>query len=130
MARWSRAGAGSRSMRPLDRIPVYVRAGTLFALNLGPMGVLGENVGNATNSYTNLTFWLYPAADGRSTDSYDWNDAQGQRRRFQIHYAADGSTEIEVPALGHPCRVAIVGGAAVDVSASDQSQRITVRPAS
>lgn len=115
---------------PLDRIPVYVRAGTLFALNLGPKGVLGENVGNATNSYTNLTFWLYPAADGRSTDSYDWNDAQGQRRRFQIHYAADGSAEIEVPVLGHPCRVAIVGGTAVDVSASDQSQRITVRPAS
>lgn len=59
---------------PLDRIPVFVRAGSILPLNLGANSKLGDDVGNAVDRYRSLSFWLYP--QGRC--STRWTDAKGR----------------------------------------------------
>lgn len=40
------------------QFPVYLRGGHGVALNLNAFGELGGSVGNSTDRYENLTFWL------------------------------------------------------------------------
>jgi hypothetical protein len=127
---------------PIERIPVYVRAGALLPLNLSAAGALCDDVGNATDRYERLNFWIYPEARTENQEprtgpsqpilyggpsvaaSYDWVDATGVRRHFVIEQLPDGVIQVDLPPLPFDVRLAIPGGASIDVEASDQARRV------
>jgi alpha-glucosidase (family GH31 glycosyl hydrolase) len=57
----------------IDDIPVFAKTGSIIPLNLNSQYILGGTIGNNLNSYTNLSFRIYPC--GIST--YDWYDDIG-----------------------------------------------------
>ncbi len=107
---------------PLDRIPTYVRSGAVLPLNLGEPGVLGDDVGNAVDRYSTLTFQLYPADD----TEYDWVDAAGERRRIGVERTDAGAVTVALPPMPVPCRLVIPGRASVAVTMSPTTRRITL----
>jgi alpha-glucosidase (family GH31 glycosyl hydrolase) len=108
---------------PLDRIPVYVRAGAVLPLRLGALGAFGDDMGNTIDPTAPVTLWVYPA--GRS--SYEWTDLAGVRRRIQVAQEADGSTVVIVPAIGTGLRLARAHGHTVIIAPSSGPQHVTLR---
>jgi alpha-glucosidase (family GH31 glycosyl hydrolase) len=102
---------------PLDRIPVFVRAGTVLPLNLGGFGAagaLGDDVGNAVGAYTALNFWLYPA----DRVAYEWVDARGERRQIVAERERDGTIRVDLPPLPVTCALVVPGGPSAQVESS------------
>lgn len=56
-----------------DDIPVFVKSGSILPMNLNANYELGGSIGNNLNSYSNLTFRVYP----NGTTSYNWYDDIG-----------------------------------------------------
>lgn len=56
-----------------DDIPVFVKSGSIIPMNLNANYELGGSIGNNLNSYSNLTFRIYP----NGTTSYNWYDDIG-----------------------------------------------------
>jgi alpha-glucosidase (family GH31 glycosyl hydrolase) len=108
---------------PWDRIPVYVRAGTILPLNLGRRGALGDDVGNSVDQYDALTFWLYPT----DHTEYVWTDTHGEQRRIVAEQAVDGRVQVTLPALPVECTLVLPHGAVQHVTALDHTQTITLR---
>jgi hypothetical protein len=48
----------------------------------------------------------------------------GVRRHFVIEQLPDGVIQVDLPPLPFACRLAIPGGASIDVEASDQARRV------
>ncbi len=72
---------------PLGALPVFVKSGSILPLNLGESGKLGGSVGNATDSYQNLTFWAYPGGG-----EYSWYDyVNGKEETVKV--LADGKMQ-------------------------------------
>ena len=75
---------------PLGSLPVFVREGSILPLNLAEeneAGELGGSVGNATDSYRNLTFWAYPGGG-----EYTWYDyVNGKEETVKV--SADGTMQ-------------------------------------
>jgi len=92
-------------------------------------GALGDDVGNATNRYEWLNFWIYPEQrtlhGGPSVAaSYDWVDAMGVQRHFVIEQLPDDVIQVDLPPLPLACRLAIPGGASINVEESDQTRQV------
>jgi alpha-glucosidase (family GH31 glycosyl hydrolase) len=49
---------------PKERIPVFVRGGTILPLNLDDSFSLGCDVGNDVDQFINLSFKIYPLQNG------------------------------------------------------------------
>lgn len=82
----------------LDRIPVFVRAGSFLPLNLGNDYAMGSFVGNTVERYQNLVLKLYPEGeihypwyDGISAGIYDLDSCQQKDQ---------GITTLNLPAIG------------------------------
>ena len=66
---------------------MFVKSGSILPLNLGESGKLGGSVGNATDSYQNLTFWAYPGGG-----EYSWYDyVNGKEETVKV--LADGKMQ-------------------------------------
>ncbi len=90
---------------PLDRLPVFVRAGAILPLNLGAGGALGDDVGNAVEPAA-LTLRLYPAGRSESTLLIG-----GETHRV-IMEEGEGSVRLTLPLLPIPCRLLLPDGRA------------------
>ena len=104
---WSGAAtAGGRWVEvaaPLDRIPVFVRAGAILPLQLGPGQQLGDDVGNGTTP-AHLTLRVYP--DGASSATI----VLGGRPYEVTATAAGGAVTVALPALPLPVTVQLPDG--------------------
>ncbi len=125
----SHAGQTVQAAAPLDRIPLYVRAGSIVPL--GPV------VQYATAPLTTLEVRVYPGADGDFSwysdagDSYAYE--QGQRRIVPMHWN-DATRTLEIgaaqgsyPGMPPSIRIRLVvvrpgHGAGPDVTASADAQ--------
>lgn len=62
------AGGGTKSYYcDVDSIPVYIRNGSIIPMNLNANYEIGETIGNDVDSYTNLTFRIYPRGSSTYT---------------------------------------------------------------
>ena len=98
----------------LDSIPVFVKAGSVLPLNLNEDYELGASVGNATDSYQNLTFRIYPSG----TTSYDWYDYVDNVQRSLLVEEAYSSSEIsvDVPGMAGTATLQVFSGKPASVS--------------
>ncbi len=91
-------GAGYKTyFAGTDTIPVFAKAGAIIPLNLNATYDLGGSIGNSVDSYTNLTFRIYPSG----TTSYDyWDDAAALKRTVtSTESFATHQVTVSVPAL-------------------------------
>ncbi len=80
-----------------DSIPVYVRPGAILPLNLNADYVLGGNISNDIDTYTNLVFRIYPS--GSSSYAY-FDDANSIHRTISVTENWPSRTvTVSVPAL-------------------------------
>lgn len=108
----------------LDSIPVFVKAGSVIPLNLNADYAFGESVGNSTDSYTNLTFRIYPQGD-TTFDYYDYV-AESQVQVVVQENASNGTISVQVPGMtsarslqiftSRPSQVKIGGSVAAEYS--------------
>jgi alpha-D-xyloside xylohydrolase len=98
-----------------DRIPVFIRAGSILPLNLGDTFDLPSPVGNAVDRYQNLCFRVYPYAG----PSYLWQDyAQDTTHEIGCKLSNDEkTTTIRLPSLPYPVHLILL---------ADGVQKITV----
>ena len=90
---------------PKDVIPVFVREGTVLALDAGEGGVLGSWVGNAPGQYENLTFRIYPAA---TRTTYDWHDGlTSGTYSWIVAPRSSGDVIVDVPPLPTTCTLLV-----------------------
>lgn len=84
---------------PKDRIPVFVRAGSLLPLNLGDTYSLGDPVGNSVDQYRQLCFKIYP----HGGSSYDWYDLEtGTTHSLRCLANVEEQTiSVDLPPLRH-----------------------------
>jgi alpha-glucosidase (family GH31 glycosyl hydrolase) len=83
----------------VDQIPVFVKSGSILPLNLNANYELGGTIGNNLNTYTNLTFRIYP--DGNS--SYLWYDDLSTGQQLPVTSSFAGTTEtVTLPQIGAP----------------------------
>ena len=82
---------------PLGSLPVFVKAGSILPLNLGDSGQLGGSIGNAVDSYRNLTFWAYPGGG-----EYTWYDYVNNREET-VKVSADG--KVQRPGNAEPAEI-------------------------
>ncbi len=106
----------------LEAIPVYVRAGAILPLNLGERGTLGDDVGNAVDRYTTLTFWVYPFGQSERR----WVDAAGVSRDLVVEHEEPDAVVVSLPPLPVPCRIAIPGGPSIGVAPSESGRRVVL----
>jgi alpha-glucosidase (family GH31 glycosyl hydrolase) len=67
---------------PLERLPVFARAGSAVALNLDETGELGSAVGNSLDGYRRLCFRAYP---GSAPARFEWcHDPSGEGLVFEL----------------------------------------------
>lgn len=76
----------------VDDIPVFVKSGAIIPMNLNDDYELGGTIGNDLDSYTNLSFRVYP--DG--TTSYEWNDDIGGAVKTITSVENYGANEVTV----------------------------------
>jgi alpha-glucosidase (family GH31 glycosyl hydrolase) len=80
-----------------DSIPVYVRPGAILPLNLNADFVLGGNISNDVDTYTNLVFRIYPS--GSSSYNY-FDDANNIHRTITVtENWPNNEVTVSVPAL-------------------------------
>ncbi|WP_080039950.1 TIM-barrel domain-containing protein [[Actinomadura] parvosata] len=91
-------GPGTKTYHAgLDSIPVYARPGAIIPLNLDAGYQLGGEIGNSVDTYTNLTFRIYPS--GSSSYAY-FEDAVSATRTITCAENWAGHTvTVTVPAL-------------------------------
>ncbi|WP_205600796.1 TIM-barrel domain-containing protein [Gracilibacillus sp. YIM 98692] len=79
----------------VDDIPVFVKNGSILPMNFNESYELGGTIGNELDSYTNLTFRIYP----KNKTSYDWNDDIGGSAKEIIadENYDQGEVTVEVP---------------------------------
>jgi alpha-glucosidase (family GH31 glycosyl hydrolase) len=107
---------------PWDRIPVFVRAGAVIPLRLGQDGRLGDDTGNGTDIEEGLSLLLAPAEAGAG----GWTDAGGAHVRVTFARSEDGEIVVTLPPLAQAIRILTAGTIPASVSASSQSQRISL----
>ena len=77
---------GSKKLRyptPKNIIPVFVRAGSVIALNLDESFELGSHVGNGVDKYHHLCFRVYPS---RRPTHFEWfEDPASAPITFEVH---------------------------------------------
>jgi alpha-glucosidase (family GH31 glycosyl hydrolase) len=103
---------------PLDRIPVYVRAGAILPLHLAPGQALGDDVG-ANTTPSHLTLRIYPA--GNSTGTVVLN---GETIPISASVEASGAVRVSLPPLPIPVTVTLPDGRSAAATASDQPQEL------
>lgn len=79
----------------VDEIPVFVKEGTVLPMNSDATGAMGTYVGNSTDAYHTLTYYVYP---GKS--EYVWYDYVSER---EVTLVNDG---VSVTADGLPVQQA------------------------
>lgn len=115
---------------PRDRLPLFVRAGSLLPLNLDAERRIPGAVGNDVDGYRELCFKLYP----RAASTYRWHDhVSGKDYEFAMQQSM-AHLHVEVPALPYPVTLIVPGlaveratldSATLDSSASVESWRAT-----
>lgn len=91
----------------LDTIPVYARGGAVVPLNLNADYELGGTIGNDVDTYTNLTFRLFPA--GTSTYDY-YDDANSTYRTIDVaESTTTNDVTVTVPALTTTSTLQVAG---------------------
>ena len=83
----------------VDEIPVFVREGTIIPVNTDETGKLAAYVGNGTDSYVNLGYYVFPGEG-----EYTWYDYVNDR---EIVAKTDG---LKVTADGEPATNWIIRG--------------------
>ena len=83
----------------MDEIPVFVREGTIIPVNTDETGKLAAYVGNGTDSYVNLGYYVFPGEG-----EYTWYDYVNDR---EIVAKTDG---LKVTADGEPATNWIIRG--------------------
>lgn len=100
----------------LDQIPVFVRAGSILPLGLGPGQRLGDDVGNGTTP-SHLTLRVYPAGT---------NSAEvilcGEAYRLEVVANEQGSVHIAVPGLPIPATILLPDGRTATVAAGQHHE--------
>ncbi len=84
---------------PKERIPVFVRAGTILPLNLDDSFSLGSDVKNDVEQYQNLCFKIYPQQNGLCI----WYDGV-QRQTYELNYVQgvnENSLSVNIPLTSH-----------------------------
>ncbi len=104
---------------PLERIPIYVRAGAVLSLHLGAPGELGSDVGNALEP-AELTLAVYPGAAERSSFGL-----RGAVYEVAVEPHA-GGTRVHLPALPIACRLRLPDGRLLPAADSSHAQTIVV----
>jgi alpha-glucosidase (family GH31 glycosyl hydrolase) len=100
----------------LDRIPVYVREGTIVPLNLTSSLEWPGAVGNCLDQYDHLTFLIAPAA---AQFEYEWYDhVQKQTRSFAGRQTANDLV-IDLPDMPVPFYLLVPGTRAAAVRLSE-----------
>jgi alpha-glucosidase (family GH31 glycosyl hydrolase) len=110
-------GGGWREVdAPLDQIPVFVRAGAILPLQLGPGQRLGDDVGNGTRP-AHLTLRVYPAGASSAAVVLD-----GQAYQIDVVAEGQGSVRVTLPALPVPATVELPGGRRASVDTDKQEE--------
>jgi len=92
---------------PKDKIPVFVRAGSVLALNLNDTYKVAEGVGNKTDQFENLSLKIYPNIEGEF--KYQWFDLVSKRiYDIKIEHQVDKCIEIVIPPIPHDVTLIIV----------------------
>jgi len=107
---------------PINRIPVFVAAGSILPFNLGSEGSLGDDVGNAVDRYRRLTFRVFPDDSGNA--QCEWVSAAGEPHLISSDISEVGDMFIDIPPLQTPCEVSLQGHSVVSISASTARQRV------
>lgn len=105
---------------PLDRIPVYVRAGTIIPLQLGAAGELGDDVGNSTTTEQPVTFRIFPG----DTQHWTWTDNTERAQIFQVMQTDDRGMNVTVPARLVACVLVLPDGRHLQVEPSRATQDV------
>ncbi|RSN09286.1 glycoside hydrolase family 31 [Nonomuraea sp. WAC 01424] len=91
-------GPGTKTYNAgLDTIPVYAKPGAIVPLNLNADYQLGGEIGNSVDTYTNLTFRIYPA--GSTSYAYFEDSANATRTITSAENWAGHAVTVTVPAL-------------------------------
>jgi alpha-glucosidase (family GH31 glycosyl hydrolase) len=101
---------------PLDQIPVFVRAGAILPLQLGPGQRLGDDVGNDTVP-AHLTLRVYPAGTSSAEIMLDV-----QAYRLEAKVDAQGVVRVVLPGLPIAATVQLPDGRTVAVTAGQSGE--------
>jgi alpha-glucosidase (family GH31 glycosyl hydrolase) len=116
--------AGGRQISvvvPIDRIPVYVRAGAILPLHLGPGQAPGDDIGNSTVPQ-HLTLRVYPGAGG-CTGSVVLNS---ETVAISASVEASGAVRVGLPARSIPATVTLPDGRSVTVKPEASEQELVL----
>jgi alpha-glucosidase (family GH31 glycosyl hydrolase) len=97
---------------PIERIPVFVRAGAILPLQLGPGQRLGDDVGGGVEP-AHLTLRVFPGSGGGADLVL-----RGERYRLEVS-GAGGARRLLLPALPIPATVLLPDGSTVEVAAGE-----------
>jgi alpha-glucosidase (family GH31 glycosyl hydrolase) len=106
---------------PIDRIPVYVRAGAILPFHLAPGQVLGDDVGTGTTP-GHLTLRIYPDTDGAAGTVA----LNGDPLTISASLEASG-VRVGLPPLPIPATVTLPDGRSATAASADQPQELLLR---
>jgi alpha-glucosidase (family GH31 glycosyl hydrolase) len=101
---------------PLQQLPVFVRAGAILPLQLGPGQRLGDDVGNSTVP-AHLTLRVYPAGTS-SAEVF----LSGAAHRVTVASGESGSVRIALSGLPIPATVELQDGRTAAVAAGQSGE--------
>ena len=100
---------------PLDRIPVFVRAGAVIPLHLSPGGALGDDVGNALTPERGVSWRVFPGNTEPRTA--DFSPAFGTGVTVEVSTEA-GGVRVAVSGSPGPAEVVLPKGRTMSLNAA------------
>jgi alpha-glucosidase (family GH31 glycosyl hydrolase) len=108
---------------PIDRIPVFARAGRVIPLRLGADAALGGDTGNSDSVTEGLSFWLAgPNGVGH------WTDLNGASHETSFQSQSDGSLFVELPPFVMAVRILAAGKRTLTIGPSSDRQTVFLAP--
>jgi len=101
---------------PLNRIPVFARAGTVIPLHLRPGGTLGDDVGNALTPDSGVSWRVFPDEPGTETANFSAVFGDGAAVRVTRE---SGSVSVSVAGTQLPAEVVLPDGRSARISGDD-----------
>lgn len=98
---------------PIERVPVFARAGAILPLQLGPGQGLGDDVGGDVEP-VHVTLRVFAGAAGGADLVL-----RGERYTLEVARAGDGTPLLLLPALPIPVTVQLPDGSTVAVAAGE-----------